>query len=76
MRINSHTRVFAASLLIERVLAQNATNSTAYDPLQYVDQLIGSSNGGWFILCCPASIAYMSQETYFRAQLFLMVTIF
>ncbi|TVY59115.1 putative secreted glycosidase [Lachnellula cervina] len=46
MRINSHTRVFAASLLFQRVLAQNANNSTAYDPLQYVDQLIGSSNGG------------------------------
>jgi hypothetical protein len=27
------------------VLAQNSTNFT-YNPLQYVDQLIGSANGG------------------------------
>jgi hypothetical protein len=45
MRFNSQFRVLAASLLVRGVLTQNATNST-YDPLQYVNQLIGSSNGG------------------------------
>ncbi|TVY80923.1 putative secreted glycosidase [Lachnellula suecica] len=45
MRITRQRSVFAISLLVQSALARNATNST-YDPLQYVNQLIGSSNGG------------------------------
>ena len=37
--------LLCAFLVSRLVVAQNSTNST-YDPLQYVDQLIGSSNGG------------------------------
>jgi hypothetical protein len=28
------------------VQAQTGSNASSYDPLQYVDQLIGASNGG------------------------------
>jgi hypothetical protein len=35
--------------------AQNATNSSTYDVLDYVNQLIGSSNGGWLLIAFPFS---------------------
>lgn len=35
-----------AAFLVSGAVAQNTTNSTIPDVLSYVDQLIGSSNGG------------------------------
>ncbi|KAF4633125.1 hypothetical protein G7Y89_g4996 [Cudoniella acicularis] len=45
MGFGSQFSVFALALLVQHSVAQNSTNST-YDVLQYVDQLIGSANGG------------------------------
>lgn len=38
--------LIVAGLAASLAQAQNASNSTGFDPLQYVDQLIGASNGG------------------------------
>jgi hypothetical protein len=40
--------VFLLSFSINTVAAQNSTTNSTYDVLQYVDQLIGSSNGGQY----------------------------
>lgn len=42
------------SMIFGLVAGQNGTtNSSTYDVLDYVDQLIGSSNGGSIIECQP-----------------------
>lgn len=38
--------LLAVSLLGKTCLAQNYTNTTSFDPLKYVNQLIGTDNGG------------------------------
>jgi len=47
MSLGIRRSVLLLATSLSYAVAQNATNSDAkYDPLQYVDQLIGSSNGG------------------------------
>jgi hypothetical protein len=45
--------LFVCFALWSVVGAQNATNSSSYDVLDYVNQLIGSSNGGWLLVNLP-----------------------
>lgn len=64
--------VFAA--LVSHVAAQSATPDAKYDVLKYVNQLIGSSNGGGNCKRSQDNQANWAQETYFRVLRFLMVS--
>ena len=67
--------VFLISVSVHYAVAQNSTNAT-YDVLDYVDQLIGSNNGGlsFLIPTIWSRNTEFSQETSSLEQLFPMVS--
>lgn len=46
MALTNLLSTLVLSALVGRVVTQSAATDATYDVLQYVDQLIGSSNGG------------------------------
>jgi hypothetical protein len=74
--IMAFTKLTAVVLgaFVGHAATQSVTPDTKYDVLQYVNQLIGSSNGGGNCKRPQENPANWAQEMYFRVLRYLMVS--